>query len=132
MSRSTLKDLTALSLSMSGCIFLLQGSPMDTRCSGLPILVPANHLCMCEGVGERTPQHLSTTPGPLQGTGLCATSPPIMAWEVAEQNTSQEVAKAPPPPQLPVLMLSHTTPPGTPRLRFPHSPLQGSFATSEL
>lgn len=38
MSRSTLKDGMYLSLSMSGCTCLLQVSPRDTRCTGLPIL----------------------------------------------------------------------------------------------
>ena len=38
MSSSTLKDCMCLSLSMSGCTCLLQVSPIDTRCTGLPIL----------------------------------------------------------------------------------------------
>lgn len=38
MSRSTSKDGLYLSLWMSGCMCLLQGSPIDTRCTGLPIL----------------------------------------------------------------------------------------------
>ena len=38
VSRSTLKDCMFLSHSMSGCTCLLQVSPRDTRCTGLPIL----------------------------------------------------------------------------------------------
>lgn len=38
MSSSTQKDRMCLSLSMSGCTCLLQVSPIDTRCTGLPIL----------------------------------------------------------------------------------------------
>ena len=42
VSLSTSKDCWCLSLSMSGFTFLLQVSPIDTRCTGLPILA-----CIC-------------------------------------------------------------------------------------
>lgn len=55
VSRSTSKDCTDLSLSMSGCTCLLQGSPIDTRCTGLPILpricLAASRVCS-ECVGQ--------------------------------------------------------------------------------
>ena len=43
MSSSTLKDCECLSLSMSGCMLLLQASSADTRCTGLPTIA---QLCL--------------------------------------------------------------------------------------
>ena len=43
VSSSTLKDCECLSLSMSGCMLLLQASPADTRCTGLPAIA---QLCL--------------------------------------------------------------------------------------